>query len=84
MLQRQINNYPKEPLSAILPGIALSELWGMMSVAEQALMVISAFVVVAGLLGMLTGLLTSLQERRREMAILRAMGAQPKHIFFCL
>lgn len=84
MLQRQINNYPKEPLSAILPGIALSELWGMMSVAEQALMVISAFVVVAGLLGMLTGLLTSLQERRREMAILRAMGAQPKHIFFLL
>ncbi|MGO2323854.1 ABC transporter permease [Vibrio casei] len=84
MLQRQINNYPKEPLSAILPGIALSELWGMMSVAEQALMIISGFVVVAGLLGMLTSLLTSLQERRREMAILRAMGAQPKHIFFLL
>lgn len=84
MLQRQINNYTKEPLSAILPGIALSELWGMMSVAEQALMVISGFVVIAGLLGMLTSLLTGLQERRREMAILRAMGAQPKHIFFLL
>lgn len=84
MLQRQINSYNKEPLTAILPGIALSELWGMMSVAEQALMVISGFVVVAGLLGMLTSLLTGLQERRREMAILRAMGAQPKHIFFLL
>ncbi|MFV0576380.1 MAG: ABC transporter permease [Vibrio sp.] len=84
MLQRQINTYSKEPLSAILPGIALSELWGMMSVAEQALMFISGFVVVAGLLGMLTSLLTGLQERRREMAILRAMGAQPKHIFFLL
>ncbi|MBD1576342.1 MULTISPECIES: ABC transporter permease [Vibrio] len=84
MLQRQINNYTKEPLTAILPGIALSELWGMMSVAEQALMVISSFVVVAGLLGMLTSLLTGLQERRREMAILRAMGAQPKHVFFLL
>lgn len=84
MLQRQINNYPKEPLSAILPGIALSELWGMMSVAEQALMIISSFVVIAGLLGMLTSLLTGLQERRREMAILRAMGAQPKYIFFLL
>ncbi len=84
MLQRQINNYSKEPLSAILPGIALSELWGMMSVAEQALLVISSFVVVAGLLGMLTSLLTGLNERRREMAILRAMGAQPKHIFLLL
>ncbi|HBC3408830.1 TPA: ABC transporter permease [Vibrio parahaemolyticus] len=83
-LQRQINNYPKEPLSAIMPGVALHELWGMMSVAEQALMEVSGFVVIAGLLGMLSSLLTSLQERRREMAILRAMGARPRHVFSLL
>ncbi|MBM4902342.1 ABC transporter permease [Vibrio parahaemolyticus] len=83
-LQRQINNYPKEPLSAIVPGVALHELWGMMSVAEQALMAVSGFVVIAGLLGMLSSLLTSLQERRREMAILRAMGARPRHVFSLL
>ncbi|MEZ9564997.1 ABC transporter permease [Vibrio artabrorum] len=80
-LQREINNYRKEPLSAIIPGIALHELWGMMAVAEQALLIVSGFVVVAGLLGMLSSLLTSLQERRREMAILRAMGARPRHVF---
>ncbi|HBH7877987.1 TPA: ABC transporter permease [Vibrio parahaemolyticus] len=83
-LQRQINNYPKEPLSAIMPGVALHELWSMMSVAEQALMAVSGFVVIAGLLGMLSSLLTSLQERRREMAILRAMGARPRHVFSLL
>ncbi|EGQ8031626.1 ABC transporter permease [Vibrio parahaemolyticus] len=83
-LQRQINNYPKEPLSAIMPSVALHELWGMMSVAEQALMAVSGFVVIAGLLGMLSSLLTSLQERRREMAILRAMGARPRHVFSLL
>ncbi len=83
-LQRKINTYRKEPLSAILPGVALYELWGMMSVAEKALMTVSVFVVVAGLLGMLSSLLTGLQERRREMAILRAMGARPKHIFILL
>ncbi|WP_391088442.1 FtsX-like permease family protein [Vibrio sp. NH-UV-68] len=83
-LQRQINTYNKEPLSAILPGVALHELWAMMSVAEQALMAVSVFVVVAGLLGMLSSLLTSLQERRREMAILRAMGARPRHVFSLL
>ncbi|MGR6860541.1 ABC transporter permease [Aliivibrio salmonicida] len=83
-LQRYINNYNKEPLSAILPGIALHELWGMMSMAEQALLAVSVFVVIAGLMGMLTSLLTSLQERRREMAILRSMGAQPRHIFTLL
>ena len=80
-LQREINNYRQEPLSAIMPGIALHELWGMMAVAEQALLIVSGFVVVAGLLGMLSSLLTSLQERRREMAILRAMGARPRHVF---
>ncbi len=83
-LQRQINTYKQEPLSAILPGIALHELWGMMSVAEQALLIVSVFVVVAGLMGMLSSLLTSLQERRREMAILRAMGARPRHVFVLL
>ncbi|RTZ14279.1 ABC transporter permease [Vibrio aquaticus] len=83
-LQRQINTYNQEPLSAILPGVALHELWGMMSVAEQALMAVSVFVVIAGLLGMLSSLLTSLQERRREMAILRAMGARPRHVFSLL
>ncbi|MEJ2765850.1 FtsX-like permease family protein [Photobacterium sp. MCCC 1A19761] len=83
-MQRYINTYPSEPLSAIMPGIALHELWGMMSVAEQALLIVSGFVVIAGLLGMLSSLLTSLNERRREMAILRAMGARPGHIFFLL
>lgn len=76
-LQRFINTFAGEPLSAIMPGVALHELWGMMSVAEQALLVISVFVVIAGLLGMLSSLLTSLNERRREMAILRATGARP-------
>ena len=33
-----------------------------------------------GLIGMLTAILTSLNERRREMAILRSVGARPWHI----
>jgi putative ABC transport system permease protein len=83
-LQRQINDYRLEPLSAIVPGIALHELWSLMSVAEQALLIVSIFVVIAGFLGMLASLLTSLNERRREMAILRALGARPQHIFSLL
>jgi putative ABC transport system permease protein len=83
-VQRWVNTYPREPLTAIMPGIALHELWGMMRVGEQALLVIAGFVVVAGLLGMLSSLLTSLNERRREMAILRAMGARPVHIILLL
>ena len=45
--------------------------------AETGLRVISAFVVLAGLFGMMTALLSGLNERRREMAILRSVGAGP-------
>ena len=68
-------------MSAILPGVALGELWQLVGSAEKALMAVSAMVVIAGLLGMLTTILTSLNERRREMAILRSVGARPGHIF---
>ena len=80
-VQRFVNDYPAEPLTAVLPGVALSELWGIIGIAENALLVISAFVVVVGLFGLLTALLTSLNERRREMAILRSVGARPGHVF---
>ena len=83
-VQRYINTYEDEALSAIIPGIALQELWHMMSLAERALVLVSGFVVITGLLGMLGCLLTGLQARRREMAILRAVGAKPAHIFFLL
>ena len=79
-LQRQINEYSGEPLQAILPGVALQELWSLMGTAEKALFVVSLFVVLTGLIGMLTAILTSLNERRREMAILRSVGARPWHI----
>ena len=79
-LQREINQYRGEPLLAILPGVALQELWSLMGTAEKALFVVSLFVVVTGLIGMLTAILTSLNERRREMAILRSVGARPWHI----
>ncbi len=80
-VQRAVNEYPKEPLSAILPGVALSQLWNLIGIAENALIIVSAFVVVVGLIGMLTALLMSLNERRREMAILRSVGARPGHVF---
>ena len=79
--QRNINEYRQEALSAILPGVALQELWRLVGSAEKALIAVSVMVVLAGLIGMLTTILTSLNERRREMAILRSVGARPGHIF---
>lgn len=83
-LMREINTYDSEPLLAIMPGVALQELWDMMGIAEKALLAISVFVVIVGLTGMITTVLTSLNERRREMAILRSVGAGPLHIFMLI
>ena len=79
--QRHVNQYPNEALLAILPGVALQELWDLISIAEKALLVVSGFVVIVGLSGMLLALMTSLNERRREMAVLRSVGARPWHVF---
>ena len=79
-VQRAINEYRQEPLSAILPGAALQELWGLVGTAETALSAVSAMVVATALLGMVTMILTTLNERRREMAILRSVGARPRTI----
>ncbi len=78
---RLINEYPGEPLSAIMPAVALQELWQLVGVVETALLVVSAFVLAVGLAGLLTALLASLEERRREMAVLRSVGARPVHVF---
>ena len=79
-LQRALNEYPEEPLLAVLPGVALQELWAIVGVAETALLGVSAMVVVTALIGMMATIFSSLNERRREMAIFRAMGARPSTI----
>jgi putative ABC transport system permease protein len=80
-VQRYINEYPEEPLLAILPGVALQGLWDLVGIAENALLIVSGAVVAVGLSGMLIALMTSINERRREMAILRSVGARPMHVF---
>ena len=82
-VQRQINQFAGEPLMAILPGVALSELWQMMSMFENVLRLISALVLLAAVLGMGAVLLSSIRERRQEIHLLRMMGASPLYLF-CL
>jgi len=79
-LQRDLNTYNQEPLQAVIPGVALSQLWGTVSVVERALAIVSGFVVAVGLIGVLTSILTTLNERRREMAVLRSVGAKGRTI----
>lgn len=83
-LQRTVNDYTGEPLSAILPGVALQQLWSLLGTVERALLIAAGCVVAAGLMVLLTAILSTLNERRREMAILRSVGAAPRHVFALL
>ena len=83
-LQRFVNEYDGEPLMAILPGATLQQLWDLVGVAETALISVAVLVVAAGLIGMTTTLLAGLAERRREMAVLRAVGAGRGWVFALL
>ncbi len=83
-LQRKINDHPGEPLLAVLPGVALDQLWQMVGLAERALLAVSAMVLAVGLAGLVAVILASLGERRRELAILRSVGARPRELFLLL
>ena len=79
-MQRYFNDFDSEPLTAILPGVVLLELWSILDTFESILIMVSMMVMVVSLSGMLIIMTTSLNERRREMAILRSIGARPVHI----
>jgi putative ABC transport system permease protein len=83
-LQRMIAADREEALTAVLPGVALDELWRMVNMGEQALLLISLLVVATGLAGLASAILAGLGERRRELAILRSVGACPGDILLLL
>lgn len=83
-LQRSLNRQKTEPVQAVIPGVALQQIWQLVAVAENALLIVAGFVVVSGLIGLMSVILTGLNERRREIAILRSVGAGPVQVLFLL
>jgi putative ABC transport system permease protein len=83
-VQRFVNGYSAEPLLAVLPGVALDELWAAVGLGEQALLAISGLVALVSLASLVAVVLAGLNERRRELAVLRAVGAGPRHVLVLL
>lgn len=83
-VQRWISGYGAEPLMGILPGVALDELWQVIGAGEKALLAMSALVGIVSLAGLVSTVLAGLNERRRELAVLRAVGAGPWHVMALL
>ena len=80
--QRLVNQFAGEPLTAVIPGVAFAEIWQLVSRVQSTLLVVAALVALTAIVGMVVTLLSSLNERRREMAILRSIGAQPATILW--
>lgn len=83
-VQREVASFRDEPLLAILPGVALDELWDVVALGERGLQAMSALVAVVSLGGLMAVILAGLNERRRELAILRAVGAGPRQMLWLL
>ncbi|MCR6474659.1 ABC transporter permease [Variovorax sp. ZS18.2.2] len=83
-VQRWISTYNGEPLMAILPGVALDELWSVIGIGENALLLMSALVALVSLAGLVSVVMAGLNERRRELAVLRAVGAGLRHVLALL
>lgn len=83
-VQREVAGFRAEPLLAILPGVALDELWDVVGLGERGLQAISALVAVVSLAALVAVILAGLNERRRELAILRAVGAGPRQMLTLL
>lgn len=83
-VQRWISTYTGEPLMAILPGVALDELWSVIGIGENALLLMSALVALVSLAGLVSVVMASLNERRRELAVLRAVGAGLRQVLALL
>ena len=81
VLQRQITTNKAEPLMAILPGVALASLWRMVSFIEDILLAVAILVLFATLINLVTMLMTSLHTRKKELALLRMIGASPLFCF---
>jgi putative ABC transport system permease protein len=83
-VQRRIADFEGEPLMAVLPGVALDELWDAVGTGERALLVMSALVAMVSLAGLVAVVVTGLEQRRRELAVLRSIGAGPPQVFALL
>lgn len=83
-VQRWVSTYSGEPLMAVLPGVALDELWDVIGVGENALLLMSALVALVSLAGLVAVVLAGLDQRRRELAVLRAAGAMLRHVLALL
>ncbi len=80
-IQRYINNWPNESLMAIIPGLTFAQLWSSIKSIDTAFVLITIIVMAIAFIGLLLSLFMALEQRQKELSILRVMGAHPRSLF---
>jgi putative ABC transport system permease protein len=83
-MQRSVAQFPAEPLMAVLPGVVLDELWSTLAIGEQVIEAMVLLVAAVSVLSLIAVISTGLEQRRRELAVLRSLGAGPSRVLALL
>lgn len=75
--RHEIENDDQFPLTAILPALTLADLWLQASSLRLIFQLVSGLVLVVSLSSIVLNLYSAALLRKREMAILRTLGASP-------
>lgn len=76
-VSRDLAEYSDEAITAVVPSIALSELWSMVGMVDKVFKLLGWVVIGIAVIAMVTLTLSTLDTRNREIAVLRACGASP-------
>ncbi len=79
LLHREINK--GKDAQAALPGVEVQKLFAIVGTVDRALLLVSLLVVAVAAVSVLVAIYNSLAERRREVAVLRALGARRRTVF---
>ena len=74
---RAVRDYPEEAISAVIPGVALAELWSIVGIVDSVFQLLNWLIIGISIVGMVTMIITGLDSRTRELTILRALGLSP-------
>jgi len=83
LLRRQINDNKYEGINAqaILPMFEIKQLFDIIGNINSILMVISYLVIFTGAISILVSIYNSINERKRDIAVMRSLGAKKSFIF---
>ena len=71
----------KTEIMAVIPATQISALLGIVGQVERILSLLTVLIVIVALIGTLVALTTTMEQRKKEISIMRALGAHKNTVF---